>query len=129
MIINFLTIQESRIKNFKQQLEHVLEDFYSVQNSIDPPLQPLFVPHVDSVVRSLLPGWMTLTWNTMNIDVFLHRVQTSIASLRELTGRVNAVLRDRVYGVLPLIEKTSLYDLQLAMSRPWVRSRLVDCLQ
>ena len=112
--------QESRIKIFKQELEYVLEDFYSVQRSIDPPLRLLMSAHVDSVVRSLLPGWTTLTWSTMNIDVFLHRVQSSVASLRELAERVNTVLKDRVYGVIPLIETTDLFDLQLATSRSWV---------
>lgn len=112
--------QESRIKIFKQQLEHVLEDFYSVQRSIDPPLQLLMSAHIDSVVRSLLPGWTTLTWNTMNIDVFLHCVQSSIASLRELADRVNTMLKERVYGVIPLIETTDLFDLKLATSRSWV---------
>lgn len=116
-----ISFQESRIKHFKQQLEDVLEDFYSVQKSIDPPLRPLMAPHVDSVVRNLLPGWTTLTWNTMNIDVFLHNVRSSVASLKKLTDQVNVVMRDKVYGVLPLIEKTSLFDVRLAASRPWVR--------
>lgn len=57
----------------------------------------------------------------MNIDVFLHHVQTSIASLKELNDQVNTVLKDKVYGVLPLIENTSLFDVRLAASRPWVR--------
>ena len=79
-------------------------------------------PHVDAVVRSFLPGWTTLTWNTMNIDVFLHRVRTSVASLKDLADRINTLLRDKVYGVLPLIEAMSLFDLKLATSRPWVRN-------
>ena len=116
-------MQESRIKNFKQHLEYVLEDFNSVQRSIDPSLRLLMSPHVECVVRSLLPGWTTLTWSTMNIDVFLHQVQSSIASLRDLASRVNTVLKERVYGMLPLIESTELFDLKLATSRPWV-SRL-----
>ena len=113
-------LQESRIKKFKQQLEYVLEDFYRVEKSIDPPLRPLMAPHLDTVVRCLLPGWTTLTWSTMNIDVFLHRVQTSITSLRNLASKVNAVVKDKVYGVLPLIENASLFDLELATSKPWV---------
>jgi hypothetical protein len=56
----------------------------------------------------------------MNIDVFLHRVQSSIASLRELAERVNTVLNDRVYKIIPLIETTDLFDVQLATSRSWV---------
>ena len=79
-------------------------------------------PHVDAVVRSFLPGWTTLTWNTMNIDVFLHHVRTSVASLKDLTDKINTLLRDKVYGVLPLIEAMSLFDLKLATSRPWVRN-------
>ena len=91
-----------------------------MQRTIDPSLRSLMSAHIDSVVRSLLPGWTTLTWSTMNIDVFLHCVQSSIASLRELADKVNTVLKDRVYGVIPLIESTDLFDLKLATSRSWV---------
>lgn len=56
----------------------------------------------------------------MNIDVFLHRVESSITSLRELAKRVNTVLKERVYGVIPLIETTDLFDIKLATSRSWV---------
>lgn len=43
--------QEGRIKLFKQKLEDVLEDFYSVLNSIDPAVRPLMEGHVETVLR------------------------------------------------------------------------------
>ncbi len=43
--------QEERIKVFKQQLEDVLGEFYSVHDSIDPAVRPLMEGQVESVLR------------------------------------------------------------------------------
>ena len=43
--------QESRIKHFKQQLEHVVGEFYSVSEAIDPAVRPLLRPHLEAVTR------------------------------------------------------------------------------
>ena len=108
------------MKEFKQQLDHLLREYHSTKDSIDPYILPLMSPHIDSAVRCLLPGWTTLTWNTMNIDAFLHRAQTSIDVLRELTTKVNSILQKDVYGCMNAIKKMSLFDVTLATSRMWV---------
>ena len=46
--------QEARLKHFKQQLEQVLESFYSVQEAIDPAIRPLMAPHIEAVVRYVM---------------------------------------------------------------------------
>ena len=115
------------MKQFKQRLELVLEDFYSVKASINPSVQPLLTPHIDAVVRSLLPGWTTLTWSTMNIDAFLHRAQASVKALEVIVSSVNDILQERVYGTLQLIKEMSLFDIGLATSRMWV-SRIISYL-
>lgn len=101
-------------------MEYVLEDYYSLVSSIDPALFPLMTPHMDVVVRSFLPGWTTLTWNTMNIDAFLHRVQGSVALFKVMVTRVGGILKEKVYGTLQVMEEMSLFDVSLAASRMWV---------
>ena len=122
---NFITLfdalQEVRVKQFKQQLEHVLDEFYTVQGSINHLIQPLLVPHIEGCVRSLLPGCTTLTWSSMNIDAFLYRVNTSVASLKMLVEKVDSILKLRVYKILDGIASSSLFDLELATSKAWVR--------
>ena len=73
--------------------------------------------------RSLLPGWTTLTWSTMNIDAFLHRVQTAIASLKALSDRVGGLLKEKVYRTLEEMGRFSLYDGHLAASKAWVGTK------
>ncbi len=101
-------------------MELVLDDFYSVKSSINCPIRPLLTSHIDTVIRSLLPGWTTLTWSTMNIDAFLHRVQGSVEALRVIVTRVEEILKERVYGNLEAIKGMSLFDMGLATSRTLV---------
>lgn len=119
-------MQELRIKEFKQQLELVLGDYYSVKSSIDPSIQSLMTPHLEVVLRSLLPGWTTLTWNTMNIDAFLHHVQSCIKTLEVMATRVSSILKEKVYGTITLITEMTLFDVGLATSRTWVSIRHSD---
>ena len=114
-------MQELRVKQFRQQLEYVLEDYYSTKSSIDPALLPLLTPHIDVVDRSFLPGWTTLTWSTMNIDAFVHRVEGSVGVFKAMVSRVKEILKVNVYDSLKAIEEMSLFDVDLATSRMWVR--------
>ena len=70
--------------------------------------------------RSLLPGWTTLTWNTLNIDAFLHRVQTSLASLLALVERTGDILKGTIHRILGEMQGASLFDVELATGRVWV---------
>lgn len=109
------------MKQFKQKLEYVLEDYYSIKSSLDPAILPLMGAHLAVVVRSFLPGWTTLTWSTMNIDAFLHRVEGSVATFKAMVTSVMEILKEKVYGSLDAIRKMSLFDADLAASRMWVR--------
>ena len=70
--------------------------------------------------RLFLPGWTTLTWNMLNIDAFLHQIDTAATMLSSVVQETATILQWRVYGVIDSIRATSLYDEQLATSRPWV---------
>ena len=62
----------------------------------------------------------------MNIDAFLYRVKTSVASLKILVEKVDSILKLRVYKTLDEIASNSLFDLELATSKAWVRL-LINC--
>ena len=77
---------------------------------------PLYVP------RCLLPGCSTITWSTLNIDAYLHQATSAVASFQTTVSRIRSILDDHVYSVLRDIAKSSLYDVELATSRKWVRT-------
>ena len=108
------------MKQFKQKLEYVLEDYYSTKSSLDPAVAPLMGAHIEAVVRTFLPGWTTLTWSTMNIDAFLHRAEGSVEGFKAMVTGVMGVLKEKVYGSLDTIGKMSLFDVDFAASRMWV---------
>jgi len=76
--------------------------------------------------RSLLPGWTTLTWSTLNIDAFLHRVQASVSSLLSLVERMGDILRGTIHRILGEMERASLFDVELATGRVWVNPQLME---
>ncbi|KAL5457324.1 hypothetical protein EMCRGX_G034572 [Ephydatia muelleri] len=121
--------QEVHVKLYKQNLEHMLRDFYSTVNSIDPAIRPLFDAHVESALRSLMPGWSTLTWTTLNIDVFQYRVQATTASLRALVDSTHHILEASVNRALQRIKETSLFDATLASAHPWVPHSFTDAIK
>lgn len=74
-----------------------------------------------ALCRSLLPGWTTLTWETMNIDAFLHRVSSAVSALESLASQISDILVEQVYRPLSDIEEgDSLYDEELATEHVWV---------
>lgn len=109
------------MKQFKQKLEYVLNDYYSTKSSLDPALMPLLTSHMDTVVRTFLPGWTSLTWSTVNIDAFLHRAESSVGSFKAMVNSIMGILKEKVYGNLSIIGNMSLFDVHLAVSRMWVR--------
>jgi hypothetical protein len=119
-------MQELRVKQFKQKLEFVLEDYYATKASLDSAIAPLMSTHTEAVVRTFLPGWTTLTWSTMNIDAFLHKVEGSVAAYKAMVTNVMEILSERVYGSVDVIRKMSLFDMDLATSRMWVSISLTE---
>ena len=47
-------------------------------------LAPLFKPHLADMERKIQPGMVTLTWTSMNIDGYLHRIHSGLFRLDDL---------------------------------------------
>ena len=70
-----LFLQESRFKNYFHQLNWLLKLYHNICDQVPSPLRKLMAPLTESVQYYLHPGLSTLTWNSMNIDAFLHQVR------------------------------------------------------
>ena len=49
-----------------------------------PVVKPLLGPHLEDLEKKIQPGMFILTWTSMNIDGYLHRIHTGLARLEEL---------------------------------------------
>jgi dynein heavy chain, axonemal len=52
-----------------------------------------------------------LTWQSMNIDGYLHRIHLGLQKLDELVSKVNDIIENRIESNIKLISKTSFVDL------------------
>ncbi|XP_048577711.1 dynein axonemal heavy chain 8 isoform X3 [Nematostella vectensis] len=111
--------QEKRLKQYKQSLELILQDYFSVCTKVPAPLTRLLTPHMESVQHYLQPGLSTLNWNSMNIDAYVHQVHTATNRLREIVNNIEDVIKEGVEEKIEEIRRILLFDPKLAYSKVW----------
>ena len=58
----------------------------------------------------------------LNIDAFLHQVDSATSALTSVAEESRVILKSRVYQTISDIASMTLFDEELATSRPWVRN-------
>lgn len=79
----------------------------------------MLLPHMESVILYLQPGLSTLAWNSMNIDAYLHQVHLANGRLRTVVENINNVVENGIHRNIALVEKSTLFDVDLAYTRRW----------
>ena len=106
-----VVLQEKKFKAFFNSLTFVLHRYEQVLERIIPTVVGLLKPHVADMERKLQPGMTTLTWTSMNIDGFLHSIQTGVANLAELVDKVHDLVNNRIDRNLKQVSNMVLVDL------------------
>eukprot|EP00899_Mesostigma_viride_P009796 jgi/Mesvir1/18818/Mv04309-RA.2 len=104
-------LQEEKFKSYYNQLSYALREYDRVMASILVVAKPLLGPHLDDLDKKIQPGMFILTWTSMNIDGYLHRIHNGLARLEELIRKINDMVENRVEANLKAISKTLLVDL------------------
>jgi energy-coupling factor transporter ATP-binding protein EcfA2 len=112
--------QESRIKGYKHHLDEIVKMFYSTCKSVDSSLMLLLQPHAAQVLKALQPGWSTLTWNSLNIDAFLHQAYSTLEHLREVAACVGDISRDKVKPKLKELSQLSILEYDKLEGVAWL---------
>ncbi|XP_075255403.1 dynein axonemal heavy chain 5-like isoform X4 [Convolutriloba macropyga] len=110
---------EMRFKKYKSRLDSLISDFYEVKDMIPAEMTSLFKPHIHTMISIFSPGWMTISWNSMNIDAYLFKVHSAIHRFRKLTRKVLKLVDSRIEKALTSIEDMVLFDHHLAFSQSW----------
>ena len=74
---------------------------------------------MESVIQYLQPGLSTLAWNSMNIDAYLHQVHLANGRLQTVVDTVNKVVENGIQKNIAFIEKSTLFDVDLAFEKRW----------
>ena len=104
-------LQEEKFKHYFNELTYAVSQYEEVMESIPKVARALMQPHVDDLERKVQPGMFILTWTSMNIDGYLHRIHRGLARLRELIKAVSDCIENRIDGNLKAMSKIQLVDL------------------
>jgi dynein heavy chain len=108
---NMVLLQEDKFKSYCNQLAFVIEEYDRVLQMIIPAIKSLLKPHLEDLNGKLQPVMLVLTWQSMNIDGYLHRIHLGLQKLYELVMKVNDIIENRIEINIKLISKTSYVDL------------------
>ena len=104
-------LQEDKFKSYYNELSYSISQYDSVISRIMPQTASLLKPHLLDMERKMQPGMVTLTWTSMNIDGYLHRVHSGLFRLDDLVSKTRDIIENRIERNLKIISRISLVDL------------------
>ena len=100
--------QEGRFKKYQDQLENFLAEFNELEANVPQRFKEMLVSHVADLDRLVRPGILTLTWESMNIDGFLHHINASLDRLKKLINHVRDLMANTIDNRLLTVRRMSL---------------------
>jgi dynein heavy chain len=108
-----ILLQEEKFKSYYNDLKYMLSEYERVLKSIIPITQNLLEPHIKTMELKLRPGMVTLTWTSMNIDIYKSHIHDGLSRLEELVTKVNDIVVNRIQKSLKQISRAMLIILPL----------------
>ncbi|XP_062835458.1 dynein axonemal heavy chain 5 isoform X2 [Anolis carolinensis] len=110
----FAIALQQKSNSYKQdvnKLQMMLEEYKRVKSKIQAPLHVLMAPHVAKVDEAMQPGMTTLTWTSLNIEMYLQNILDKLADLELLLDRINDLIEFRINAVLQEMSTVPLSNL------------------
>jgi dynein heavy chain len=86
-----LLLQEQKFKVCYERTRHHLLEYNRTVSRIPPTMKTLMASHLEEFERIFRPGMTSLTWLSMNIDAYLHKVHSTMRRLNELISKVRTL--------------------------------------
>lgn len=109
--VRALLLQEDKLRHYFSRLSAAARDHAALLARVPPVFKPLLRPHLEELERMVAPGLGALTWTSLNVDGYLHRLQGGLSRLEELVARVSDVVEHRIEANLEAIRGALLVDL------------------
>lgn len=104
-------LQEQKFKSYYNKLSFALEQYEEVVGRIMPITATLLKPHLADMERKVQPGMVTLTWTSMNIDGYLHRIHSGLFKLDDLVTKIRDLIENRIERNLKTVSKMLLVSI------------------
>jgi dynein heavy chain len=104
-------LQEDKFKLYYSQLKFVLGEYERVESHVIPVVNPLISAHQDHLNSKVEPGLSLLTWQSLNIEQYVSRMQHGIMKFDELMHKISEMVDVRIEKNLRDISKIMLVDI------------------
>ena len=81
--------QEHKFKMYYQELSYLLSEYSRVTGMINRVVSRVVEPHCHDLLQKIRPGWVTLTWTSMNIDTYKAHIGAGLAKFEDLIIKMN----------------------------------------
>jgi len=105
-------LQEDKFKRYFYELMYALREYDRVLGRVIPVIRPMLKMHLDDLDQKISPGMIMLTWQSMNIDGYLHKIHYGLSKFEDLVSKINDLIENRVELNLKIISKTLLVDIK-----------------
>ncbi|VEL17246.1 unnamed protein product [Protopolystoma xenopodis] len=85
--------------------------FEEIERNIPQVLLPLMTPFFERIHQAFSPGLSLLSWNSLNIEEFLSKVDSELKALELLIKQCSDIISCRVEAVLQDMSLTCLSDI------------------
>nr|XP_014351636.1 PREDICTED: dynein heavy chain 8, axonemal-like [Latimeria chalumnae] len=120
--------QEKKFKLYRSHLEDVLQEYQQVQRKIPDCLGLLFKVHLRAVDHQIQPGLYGLTWNSVNIEAFLHQTYTAVSRLKSLTEKATEIKENIIDKILDEITNLVQFDIDDVRTEPKCPSEFLELM-
>eukprot|EP01059_Diplonema_ambulator_P031435 TRINITY_DN5765_c0_g1_i5.p1 TRINITY_DN5765_c0_g1~~TRINITY_DN5765_c0_g1_i5.p1 ORF type:complete len:4657 (+),score=1802.33 TRINITY_DN5765_c0_g1_i5:140-14110(+) len=104
-------MQESKFKRFYNELSYAVQEYSKVVGKVIPITMGIIRGQLQRLEQIVQPGLATLTWTSMNIEVYISSLHAGIAHFDGIVTKVNDIITNRVQENLKTISGTLLVDI------------------
>eukprot|EP00108_Taenia_solium_P009032 TsM_000496300 transcript=TsM_000496300 gene=TsM_000496300 len=101
-----LLLQEKQLKSHNYLLKEQLMRFEKLQLCIAQPMMAIFQPFLNSVVKSLYPGVVDITWNSLQFENFIKKVELALDKFEFVVKQARDLLDCRINVLLAEMSTT-----------------------
>ncbi|XP_066429677.1 uncharacterized protein [Eleutherodactylus coqui] len=83
--------QAEKLKMYRSNLEDIVKEYGKIQQAIPENFAVLFSVYLEQVNHQFQPGLSTLSWNSVNIEGFLHQTSAAVKRLQDIVSKVTEI--------------------------------------
>jgi dynein heavy chain len=107
---------QNKLKRFFVEFQYVLTRYKEVTKAVNPVCRHLLKPHFKDLASLIEPAISTMTWTSMNIDIFLKDVTKALTRFEYLVNNLNDIIENRVHNNLAFVSTLLLLHLPAGTS-------------